>query len=330
MGGSFYPGLGGAMKKIQNVLLFYNKEFGRITETVYQIVSKNHARLKILDVFDNFEQYLELLPPSSSVDELKAVVTAERRHEILRHTDKYSDISDRISVSLRFGNPVVETIREAVRGDYDLVIKAASGKKTFKERLFGDVALKLLRKCPTPVLIVNPSKSGTFGNILAPVDPERPDTPVEESGQPVRFSQKILETALLMAHLQNSRLHILHCWSLPGETLLSSGRGRMDAQKLQQMLGLAQNIHTQRLDSLVKGLDFSGIGYSVTVIKGDAGKTIVDYADQNKIDLIVMGSIGSSFSSGLLFGSTAEKVINRTSCSVLSIKPPEFKSPVIV
>jgi nucleotide-binding universal stress UspA family protein len=42
-----------------------------------------------------------------------------------------------------------------------------------------------------------------------------------------------------------------------------------------------------------------------------------------------MGSIGSSVRSGLLIGSTAEKVIDRAGCSVLCIKPPEFKSPVV-
>jgi nucleotide-binding universal stress UspA family protein len=254
------------MNKIQNVLLYYNEEFGRIAETVCRIVGKNQARLTILDVFDNFDQYLELLPPSSSIEELKTVVTAERKHEILGHVEKYPDISDRIDISFRFGNPVVETIKAAVSGEYDLVIKAASGKKTLKERLFGDVALKLLRKCPMPVLIVSPSGRGTFENILVPVDPERPDPSAEEDGRSIPLTRQLVQTALFMTRLQNSRLHILHCWSLPGETLLSGGRSRMDSRKLQQMLGLAKNIHTQRLDNLVNGFDFSGIDHSVTLL----------------------------------------------------------------
>ncbi len=256
-------------------------------------------------------------------------MTAERQREILNHIEKYPDISDRVSVSFRFGNPVVETIKEAVGGGFDLVIKAASGKKTLKERIFGDVALKLLRKCPLPVLIVNPLNREPFKNILTPVDPEQPETPTAENVSSIRLSKTLLETAIFMAHMQNSRLHILHCWSLPGETLLSSGRGRMDPQKLQQMLKLAESIHTRRLDNLVTELDFPDIDYSTTVMKGDAGKLIVNYADKNKIDLIVMGSIGSSFRSGLIVGSTAETVIGRANCSVLCIKPSEFKSSVV-
>jgi nucleotide-binding universal stress UspA family protein len=235
-----------------------------------------------------------------------------------------------VSISFRFGNPVVETIKEAVTGGYGLLVKAASGKKSLKERLFGDVALKLLRKCPIPVLIVNPSKNGTFKKILAPVDPERPGSPAEEGGPSSPLSRKILETTRFMAHQQKGRMYILHCWSLPGESLLTSGRTRIDSQKLQKMLGLAKKIHAQRVDNLVSELDLSGIDHSVTILKGDAGKVIVDYAEENKIDLIVMGSIGSSARSGLLVGSTAEQVMDRAGCSVLFIKPPGFKTPVVV
>ena len=49
------------------------------------MVHNNQARLKIIDVFENFDQYLELLPPSSSIEELKEVVIAERRQEIIGH-----------------------------------------------------------------------------------------------------------------------------------------------------------------------------------------------------------------------------------------------------
>lgn len=57
---------------------------------------------------------------------------------------------------------------------------------------------------------------------------------------------------------------------------------------------------------------------------------IVEYADKNSIDLIVMGAVARSGLSGLLIGSTAEKVIDRVDCSVLTVKPASFKSPITV
>ena len=50
------------MRFFENILLFYNDEFAGIKAEVIRLVRKNQARLKIIDVFDNFDQYLELLP----------------------------------------------------------------------------------------------------------------------------------------------------------------------------------------------------------------------------------------------------------------------------
>jgi universal stress protein E len=319
------------MSFFKNILLFYNDKFAGIKAEVIRLVRKNQARLKIIDVFDNFDQYLELLPPSSSIDELKEVIISERRLEILGHFEAEPDISSQMTVIFKFGNPVIEIIKEAIRGEHDLVIKAASGNKTLKDHLFGNIAVKLLRKCPCPVLIVKPSEVISFKKILAPVDPNTVREETSKNGEHEDLiSRKVLDISIFMARIENSHLDIFHCWFLPGETLLASGRTRIAPDKLNHMKMLAEKIHTQRISSLAAEYDLSDISHSVVVRKGDPGKMIVDYADKNGIDLIVMGTIGRSGLSGLLIGSTAEKVIDQVNCSVLTIKPANFKSPITI
>ncbi len=319
------------MQFFKNILLFYNNEFEGVRAEVVRLVKNNQVQLKIIDVFDDFDQYNELLPPSGSLNELKAVLISERRQEIMRHFETDPEIAGRVSVVFKFGNPVVEIIREAVHNEHDLVVKAATGNKSLKDRLFGNIAVKLLRKCPCPVLILKPSDVLSFQKILAPVDPEKPDAAAETNISSVNpISQKILDIAIFMARLENSRLDILHCWYLPGETHLSSGRARIETEKLEKMKQMAEKIHKQRVDALVSKYDLSDIEHSVIVRKGDPGNMMVDYAERNKTDLIVMGTIGRSGLSGLLVGSNAEKVIEQVNCSVLTVKPEGFKSPVIV
>ncbi|MFC1788938.1 universal stress protein [Thermodesulfobacteriota bacterium] len=106
-------------------------------------------------------------------------------------------------------------------------------------------------------------------------------------------------------------------------------------QKVGQVIGtylmvMAEKIHTQRISTLAGDYDLSDIRHSVVVRKGDPGEMIADYADKNGIDLIVMGTIGRSGLAGLLIGSTAEKVIDQVNCSVLTIKPANFKSPITI
>ena len=138
------------MRFFENILLFYNDEFAGIKAEVIRLVRKNHARVKIIDVFDNFDQYLDLLPPSSSIDELKEVIISERRLEILGHFDADPDISSQMTVIFKFGNPVVEIIKEAIRGTHDLVIKAASGNKTFKGSSFWKYRCQAAAKMSMP------------------------------------------------------------------------------------------------------------------------------------------------------------------------------------
>jgi len=317
------------MQLFKNILLFYNSEFEGVKAEVLRLVKNNEAQLKIIDVFEDFDLYNELLPPTGSIDELKAVILSERTQEIMAHFQSDPELADRISLVFKFGNPVVEIIREAVRADHDLVIKAASGNKNLKERLFGNIAVKLLRKCPVPVLVLKPSDLSTSHRILVPVDPEGPDAAVEASvlsKDPI--SKKLLEAAIYMARLEKSRLDILHCWYLPCESQLSSGRARIGIEQLEKMKQMAEKIHTQRVNTLVSEFDLSGIEHSVMVRKGDPGDMIIDYAEKNKIDLIVMGTIGRSGLSGLLVGNTAETIIENANCSVLTIKPDNYKSPI--
>jgi len=142
--------------------------------------------------------------------------------------------------------------------------------------------------------------------------------------------RKVMDISIAMARIENSHLDIFHCWFLPGETLLASGRTRIDPENLDHMRMLAEKIHTRKISVLLAEYDLSDIRHSVVVLKGDPGEMIVDYSDKKGIDLIVMGTIGRSGLSGLIMGSTAEKVIERVNCSVLTIKPSNFKSPITV
>lgn len=54
---------------------------------------------------------------------------------------------------------------------------------------------------------------------------------------------------------------------------------------------------------------------------GSTWDTIVQYAKENAIDLIVMGSHGRTGLSHVLLGSVAERVVQHAPCSVLTVRP---------
>jgi universal stress protein A len=56
---------------------------------------------------------------------------------------------------------------------------------------------------------------------------------------------------------------------------------------------------------------------------GDPASAIIGYACKNAIDLIVMGSHGSTGFTRLLVGSTTETVMRQAKCPVMVLKTPE-------
>lgn len=54
--------------------------------------------------------------------------------------------------------------------------------------------------------------------------------------------------------------------------------------------------------------------------EGQPSVEILRYADENKIDLIVMGTHGRSGFAHALLGSVAEKVVRKSSCPVLTVR----------
>jgi nucleotide-binding universal stress UspA family protein len=59
--------------------------------------------------------------------------------------------------------------------------------------------------------------------------------------------------------------------------------------------------------------------YESIVLSGHPAKEIVDYADREEIDLIVIGTHGFSGLDRMIFGSVAEKVIKRAPCPIMVV-----------
>ena len=61
----------------------------------------------------------------------------------------------------------------------------------------------------------------------------------------------------------------------------------------------------------------------VTVTSAAPAQAIIDFAQAEKIDLIVMGTHGRGAVAHLLMGSVAEKVVRLAPCPVLTVRSPE-------
>ena len=55
---------------------------------------------------------------------------------------------------------------------------------------------------------------------------------------------------------------------------------------------------------------------------------IPELAAEKEVELIVMGTVSRTGVAGFLIGNTAEKILGQVDCSVLTVKPDGFITPV--
>lgn len=82
---------------------------------------------------------------------------------------------------------------------------------------------------------------------------------------------------------------------------------------------------TQALEELVNEFNLHDIKTTAVVIVGSPAETIIDYAEENDIDLIVMTTHGRSGLARWVYGSIADKVLRGAHCPVFLVRVPGEK-----
>lgn len=64
-----------------------------------------------------------------------------------------------------------------------------------------------------------------------------------------------------------------------------------------------------------KEIDYEGV-----VVEGDPASAILEFAEQNKVDIIIMGTLGKGGLERFLLGSVTDKVVRHSKVPVLVVK----------
>lgn len=140
-------------------------------------------------------------------------------------------------------------------------------------------------------------------------------------------SKEALKYAMSMAKEYSAEMTVLH---VINEQLLTEGLNLPRVISMQSIeKELCKEAERQMDDFFKETGGAEGIKIKKAVIKGKPFLQIIRYAKENDIDLIVIGTHGRSGLEHIIFGSTAEKVVRKAPCPVLSVKPAqrEFVMP---
>ena len=126
-----------------------------------------------------------------------------------------------------------------------------------------------------------------------------------------------LNYAAEMAKLFDAELELLHVM-LDESQLVSFYLPQITVQNLAKDMEDGATAKLQEFIANAKVLE--GVKYKYTMAKGIADEEIVRVAQESGTDLIVIGTHGRTGFEHVLFGSTAEKVVRKAPCPVLSVR----------
>lgn len=140
---------------------------------------------------------------------------------------------------------------------------------------------------------------------------------------PVDFSavtEKVIEAALAQAKAFRGRVHLLHVIQPP---VVAGGEYALPVEIVEEAVNTNKRTALQKLDGRLETFRAAGLECAVATVVGAPDRAILEEAEKQQADCIIMGSHGHGRLYDFLVGSTASGVIKRAKCSVLVIPPAD-------
>ena len=176
-------------------------------------------------------------------------------------------------------------VEEATEKRVDMIVIGRHGRKGLAKALLGEVAAKVIAHAPCKVLVVPKAARIEYRNILVATDGS------------VHSNAAVTE-AVAIAKRCGSHL-----------IALSAMRDESERGEAEKYAGLAVEMARKE-----------GVSAEAATPTGRSFNAIVETAGGRGVDLIVMGTYGSTGVRKLLMGSSTEKVIGSAGCAVLVVK----------
>ena len=212
---------------------------------------------------------------------------------------KYASESAASNAEIRImrGSAWEELIRSVGNRPDSMLICGTRDEGTVRRVLFGSTGLKLLRLAPGTVWLVKPRED----------DNDSTDIIAATDGGSV--GADVIVTAVPLAKSLNARLHIVYA--------VEGGDATPEVQQAETV------VQQQLANTDYRTLPF---GVKVLIKSGSPDQCILEAVKEVNADLVVLGTSSKTGVSGLLPGSTVERLLPELPCSVMAIKPEGFRS----
>ncbi|MEL6117427.1 universal stress protein [Photobacterium sp. SP02] len=288
---------------------------------VLYFANENSANVTLLTVIEGLDEYIEISHYTGTtlglLDNATKFYHQSLKHHVHAFRAQYPSI--KFATLIKIGVPFIEIIKAAHEVQSSLIVIDTHRKKKSKPCQYGSTTRHLMRKSDIPI----------WSCSMKPMAIRRVGVAVDVSNQEqVQFNEKILSLSMEFCSLTDAELILIHAWRLDTEGFLRkwSGYSQLDVALLAKKM---REDHAGRMKSLLKPYENNLVKRKIKLLEGDAKQIIPSFIDKESIDMVIMGSLARAGIAGFLIGNTAESMLDQLSCSVLTLKPNEFHSPVL-
>ncbi len=291
----------------------------QLLDKVGRLVRGLQAELEVFQCF--YDPQLALGREATDLDALIAsrVATAKRRLE--RVADSLRDQNLEVRATVRFDYPIFEAvIRQVLRDGPNLLIVPATRRGQGHVRALTYTDARLIEACPCPLLLMKSEQVYSRGPIVAAIDPMHARRKPPELDEIIVAATKTLSYALNDAPVQ-----LYHAVAPLRESMaadVEAVEAPVNAERQKAYFAKCE-AETRKIAARYEVPESS-----VHVEGGAVEYVLPGYTREARADAVVMGAISRSYPDRVLFGYTAEKVIDALDCDVLIVKPRGFRSPV--
>lgn len=304
------------------VVLDPNKTTQHALERVVRLIEeqKYHKPVEITVFMSAYDIAYEMsaLLSTEEGDRMKATVLEQCRQAITPIIAPYQHLPNvHWDTIVMWNSNEADAITEAVKvNNFDLVVKHSQAKNDgFTALIFTPQDWQLLRTCPAPIMMVRDNAWQHQRRILVAVNV------ASDEANKMRFNDELVQLGLDIAHhLDRGNIHLVSAYP-PSAINMSIDMPEFNNTQSEQSEyeSYAKNMQTLR--------EKFGIAEDHThLVEGFPEEVIPESAKALDAELVILGSVGRTGLAGVFLGNTAEHVISKLHCNLLTIKPrPESK-----
>lgn len=138
-----------------------------------------------------------------------------------------------------------------------------------------------------------------YNNILLAVD---------GSENSIRATEEAIKIASLTRDCKIEVVFVVDFSKAKNEVIHVHGKEELELSRKKKLLPIEEKLKVNNLS------------YKIKILHGEPGPTIVDYANKEKFELVIVGSRGLNSLQEMVLGSVSHKIAKRVQCPVLIVK----------